>query len=237
MAKSSGSEADAGFAPSLRMGWFCLRSMRPAALATRSWRSSKSSRPYIVEAELGRTAVTDASFDTLKQFTHLRALHLGGDSCYRRWLGEACATLAIDLSESEWDASNGRGRSSAEFNEESSPRLSLQHACPTRPRCGTGTTYREEYAMNPKQTRTENGVIDRRSFCAVTGVAALATLAIPRAKAATAVPGAEETTMKVQTGNGEWTYKSFRAGDSCLRALHSGARTVPLQPTRTDMCM
>lgn len=32
--------------------------------------------PYIVEAELGRTDVTDASFDTLKQFTHLRALHL-----------------------------------------------------------------------------------------------------------------------------------------------------------------
>jgi hypothetical protein len=32
--------------------------------------------PYIVEAELGRTAVTDASFDTLKLFTHLRALHL-----------------------------------------------------------------------------------------------------------------------------------------------------------------
>ena len=32
--------------------------------------------PYIVEAELGRTAVTDASFGTLKQFTHLRALHL-----------------------------------------------------------------------------------------------------------------------------------------------------------------
>jgi uncharacterized membrane protein len=32
--------------------------------------------PYIVEAELDRTAVTDSSFDTLKQFTHLRALHL-----------------------------------------------------------------------------------------------------------------------------------------------------------------
>lgn len=32
--------------------------------------------PYIVEAELGRTAVTDASFDTLAKFTHLRALHL-----------------------------------------------------------------------------------------------------------------------------------------------------------------
>jgi hypothetical protein len=32
--------------------------------------------PYIVEAELGRTAVTNASFDTLAAFTHLRALHL-----------------------------------------------------------------------------------------------------------------------------------------------------------------
>jgi uncharacterized membrane protein len=32
--------------------------------------------PYIVEAELGRTAVTNACFETLKQFTHLRALHL-----------------------------------------------------------------------------------------------------------------------------------------------------------------
>ena len=34
--------------------------------------------PYIVEAELGRTALTDASFDTLATFTHLRALHLEG---------------------------------------------------------------------------------------------------------------------------------------------------------------
>jgi uncharacterized membrane protein len=34
--------------------------------------------PYIVEAELGRTAITDASFDTLQQFTHLRALHMEG---------------------------------------------------------------------------------------------------------------------------------------------------------------
>ena len=36
--------------------------------------------PYIVEAELARTAVTDSSFDTLKSFTHLRALHLEGTS-------------------------------------------------------------------------------------------------------------------------------------------------------------
>jgi mono/diheme cytochrome c family protein len=34
--------------------------------------------PYIVEAELGRTVVTDASFDTLGRFVHLRALHLEG---------------------------------------------------------------------------------------------------------------------------------------------------------------
>jgi uncharacterized membrane protein len=32
--------------------------------------------PYIVEAELGGTAVTNASFDMLGKFTHLRALHL-----------------------------------------------------------------------------------------------------------------------------------------------------------------
>lgn len=36
--------------------------------------------PYIVEAELARTAITDASFETLKTFTHLRALHLEGTS-------------------------------------------------------------------------------------------------------------------------------------------------------------
>ncbi|WP_348263226.1 hypothetical protein P8935_01410 [Telmatobacter sp. DSM 110680] len=36
----------------------------------------KKFAPYIVEAELGRTAITNASFDTLKQFMHLRALHL-----------------------------------------------------------------------------------------------------------------------------------------------------------------
>jgi mono/diheme cytochrome c family protein/uncharacterized membrane protein len=34
--------------------------------------------PYIVEVELGRTAVTDASFDTLAKFTNLRAIHLEG---------------------------------------------------------------------------------------------------------------------------------------------------------------
>ncbi|HEY1901992.1 MAG TPA: c-type cytochrome domain-containing protein [Terracidiphilus sp.] len=46
--------------------------------------------PYIVEAELGRTAVTNASFDTLKQFTRLRALHLEGT----RITGDGLAKLA-----------------------------------------------------------------------------------------------------------------------------------------------
>jgi hypothetical protein len=32
--------------------------------------------PYIVEVELARTGVTDASFDTLSKFTQLRVLHL-----------------------------------------------------------------------------------------------------------------------------------------------------------------
>ena len=34
--------------------------------------------PYIVEAELSRTTVTDAGFDTLRTFAHLRSLHLDG---------------------------------------------------------------------------------------------------------------------------------------------------------------
>ncbi len=46
--------------------------------------------PYIVDAELGRTAVTNACFDTLKQFTHLRALHLEGTAV----TGDGLAKLA-----------------------------------------------------------------------------------------------------------------------------------------------
>ena len=44
--------------------------------------------PYIVEAELGRTAVTDACFDTLRTFTHLRTLHLEGTSVTGRDLAK-----------------------------------------------------------------------------------------------------------------------------------------------------
>jgi mono/diheme cytochrome c family protein len=46
--------------------------------------------PYIVEAQLGRTAVTDASFETLAKFTHLRALHLEGTAV----TGDGLAKLA-----------------------------------------------------------------------------------------------------------------------------------------------
>jgi len=44
--------------------------------------------PFIVEAELGRTAITDASLETLSQFKHLRALHLEGTAVTGRTLGK-----------------------------------------------------------------------------------------------------------------------------------------------------
>ena len=46
--------------------------------------------PYIVDANLARTAVTDACFDTLSKFTHLRALHLEGTAV----TGSSIAKLA-----------------------------------------------------------------------------------------------------------------------------------------------
>jgi len=44
--------------------------------------------PYIVEADLARTSVTDAGFDTLSKFTHLRALHLEGTAITGRGLAK-----------------------------------------------------------------------------------------------------------------------------------------------------
>jgi len=46
--------------------------------------------PYIVEVELGRTVVTNACFDTLARFTHLRAIHLEGTTI----TGDGLAKLA-----------------------------------------------------------------------------------------------------------------------------------------------
>ena len=47
--------------------------------------------PYIVEANLARTSVTDASFDTLARFTHLHALHLEGTSISGHGLAKLAA--------------------------------------------------------------------------------------------------------------------------------------------------
>jgi uncharacterized membrane protein len=44
--------------------------------------------PFIVEAELGRTAVSDACFDTLSKFMNLRALHLEGTAVTGRALAK-----------------------------------------------------------------------------------------------------------------------------------------------------
>jgi uncharacterized membrane protein len=44
--------------------------------------------PFIVEAELGRTAITDASMLTLSRFKHLRAIHLEGTAVSGRNLSE-----------------------------------------------------------------------------------------------------------------------------------------------------
>lgn len=44
--------------------------------------------PFVVEAELGRTAVSDACFDTLSKFTNLRALHLEGTAITGRGLAK-----------------------------------------------------------------------------------------------------------------------------------------------------
>jgi hypothetical protein len=47
--------------------------------------------PFIVEANLARTAVTDASFETLARFSHLRALHLEGTAVTGNGLAKLAA--------------------------------------------------------------------------------------------------------------------------------------------------
>jgi len=44
--------------------------------------------PFIVEADLARTEVTDAGVETLVQFKNLRALHLDGTAVSGRTLGK-----------------------------------------------------------------------------------------------------------------------------------------------------
>ncbi len=52
--------------------------------------------PYIVEANLARTAVTDASFSTLARFTQLRALHLEGTAITGKDLAKLTALSKLN---------------------------------------------------------------------------------------------------------------------------------------------
>jgi hypothetical protein len=60
--------------------------------------------------------------------------------------------------------------------------------------------------MNDSPLPPEVEVFNRRKFCVVSGVAALATLAAQRAKAE-AIVSENAANQKIQTGNGEWTYE------------------------------
>ncbi len=65
--------------------------------------------PYIVEADLARTAVTDASFETLGRFTHLRALHLEATAVTGSGLARLAALSQLtylNLSETKVTAAN-----------------------------------------------------------------------------------------------------------------------------------
>jgi hypothetical protein len=61
--------------------------------------------------------------------------------------------------------------------------------------------------MNENSIQRTAESVDRRSFCAVTGVVALAALVVPRAGAVTPSTGENPTGGKIQTGNGEWSYE------------------------------
>jgi uncharacterized membrane protein/mono/diheme cytochrome c family protein len=50
----------------------------PASFGDAQLAAFQKFAPFVVEANLSRTAITDASLDTLSKFSHLRALHLEG---------------------------------------------------------------------------------------------------------------------------------------------------------------
>jgi len=62
---------------------------------------------YIVEANLARTSLTDASFETLSRFTHLRALHLEGTAVTGNGLAKLTSLTHLtylNLSETKVDS-------------------------------------------------------------------------------------------------------------------------------------
>jgi hypothetical protein len=60
--------------------------------------------------------------------------------------------------------------------------------------------------MRNLQTQPESKALDRRRFCAISGVAALAAMAGVRANAGSHMASKSATFERIQTGNGEWTY-------------------------------
>jgi hypothetical protein len=74
------------------------------ALATRSLPNSSEFAPYIVEAELGRTAVTDASFDTLSNLPICARFIWKETMVTGDGLAKLSLAFAVDLHQFEWDA-------------------------------------------------------------------------------------------------------------------------------------
>jgi hypothetical protein len=70
--------------------------------------------------------------------------------------------------------------------------------------------------------RAAAGAFDRRSFCAVTGIAALATLIVPGAEAAIHDHDESMTSTRLQTGNGEWMYEVVPAWGRLPTGLRFG---------------
>ncbi len=90
--------------------------------------------PYVVEANLARTNVTDASFDELSKFTHLARASSRRNHSYRQWACEARSPFAIDLLESQRDKGGSGFCGRSHFDEKSSSHLSLQHPGTARTR-------------------------------------------------------------------------------------------------------
>ncbi len=61
--------------------------------------------------------------------------------------------------------------------------------------------------MNKSKSQPESEILDRRRFCAVAGVATLAAMTSPRMPAEESKPVENFGGIRMQTGNGEWTYE------------------------------
>ncbi len=164
--------------------------------------------PFIVEAELGRTAVTDASFDTLKQFTHLRALHLEETKITGSGLPKLASLSQLSYLNLSGTQVTAASAEIVECNEEPAPCVSLQtHPRQPAPAAERETQAKGEERAMRKDPRPEKAIFDRRSFCAAAGATVLAALAPHPADAEVAIANGNPAQQELITGNGEWTYK------------------------------